>query len=209
MNCIRLLACLCRVYRVLLITYPPSFRRQYGSEMTQLFRDRCRDILQKSGPVELLPFLLHTCGDWIGSWVRECVATICAPPELGRAHNLSLDGGPRFYASDGDSPGSRALIIGVALSLIVFFVFPKDSIKGLRGLKSPHAISMQFARDRRCPMGGCCLHCWSRSPHYGEKNLFRRRVRLLPGSYHNLTGLTSSPSVSGTGRKKIRICKLR
>jgi hypothetical protein len=32
-----------RIYRVLLCAYPPAFRAAYGSEMTQLFRDQCRE----------------------------------------------------------------------------------------------------------------------------------------------------------------------
>jgi len=32
-----------RVYRLLLLAYPPDFRAEYGPEMVLLFRDQCRD----------------------------------------------------------------------------------------------------------------------------------------------------------------------
>lgn len=147
MNRIRLLECLCRAYRVLLAAYPRTFRRQYGTEMTQLFRDCCRGILQKSGPLGLPPFLLHTGVDWLGSLVRECVASVCAPAELARAHNPALDGTPGFYGSDRYSPRSPALIIGVALSLIVFFVLSEGFNQRIAQLES-RTPDLEIVRSR-------------------------------------------------------------
>lgn len=38
-----------RLYRLLLKLYPKAHRREYGSPMEQLFRDRCRDALDRAG----------------------------------------------------------------------------------------------------------------------------------------------------------------
>ena len=39
-----LLRCFCRLYLVMLYAYPREFRMQFGGEMQQLFRDRCRQV---------------------------------------------------------------------------------------------------------------------------------------------------------------------
>lgn len=55
-----LLAISDRLYRLLLVGYPTSFRRRYGPEMAQVFRDCVRDACQHGG---LLGLLVRTLGD--------------------------------------------------------------------------------------------------------------------------------------------------
>jgi hypothetical protein len=38
-----------RVYRALLIFYPADYRREYGADMAQVFRDMCRDSYRQGG----------------------------------------------------------------------------------------------------------------------------------------------------------------
>ncbi len=38
-----------RVYRMLLVAYPKEFRRAYGSQMVQVFRDLCREEQRRGG----------------------------------------------------------------------------------------------------------------------------------------------------------------
>jgi hypothetical protein len=45
-----------RVYDVMLLAYPPSFRREYGAEMKMVFRDRVRSA--RPAGVGVLPALL-------------------------------------------------------------------------------------------------------------------------------------------------------
>ncbi len=120
MNRTRYLTHLCRVYYFLLFAYPRNFRRQYGTEMMQVFRDRCCEILRGSGPLGLIPFLLHTTVDWLESLVRETVAIVCVPVELCEGHSVALDGTPAFYGSDRYSPRFSALLSGIALSFALF-----------------------------------------------------------------------------------------
>jgi len=45
-------------YRALLFLYPPGFRRQFGSEMIQIFRDCCRAERRSAGVVRLWVHIL-------------------------------------------------------------------------------------------------------------------------------------------------------
>lgn len=54
-----------RIYRFLLLLYPPGFRQRFGSEMVQLFRDT-HDV-QKAGFAACLTFWLRTAKDLVRS----------------------------------------------------------------------------------------------------------------------------------------------
>lgn len=58
-----------RLYRVLLLAYPSSFRHEFGDEMLWLFEDCCRDALGKGG---ILAFLLY-CGQVFGDWLKTSI----------------------------------------------------------------------------------------------------------------------------------------
>ncbi len=51
------------LYTRFLCVYPASFQRAYGSRMARVFRDSCRDILQKRGLPGLLVLWLRTLCD--------------------------------------------------------------------------------------------------------------------------------------------------
>jgi serine/threonine protein phosphatase PrpC len=57
------------LYRIFLRLYPKGFRQGYEQEMTQTFRDCCREALQRSG----MPGLLRFCGYILG----ELLITAC------------------------------------------------------------------------------------------------------------------------------------
>lgn len=54
-----------RVYRLMLLTYPASFRREFGNHMAQVYRDKCRMKLAKQGLVGLCQVWFSTLFDWI------------------------------------------------------------------------------------------------------------------------------------------------
>jgi len=71
---------LCRVYSVMLYAYPREFRLEYGAEMQQFFRDRCRELVRAhSGSGVWLRFGLRNLADWIVSTVRERRASRKSP----------------------------------------------------------------------------------------------------------------------------------
>ena len=62
---------LSQVYDLLLYVYPPSFRREYGEPMAQLFRDETRESLRKGGIIDLISYLFHTLVDLLLSMSSE------------------------------------------------------------------------------------------------------------------------------------------
>ncbi len=59
------------LYALFLRAYPATFRDAYGSRMTQVFRDSCRDALQQHGIAFLIPFWLGTLSDLISNACLE------------------------------------------------------------------------------------------------------------------------------------------
>ncbi|HEX2619766.1 MAG TPA: type II secretion system F family protein [Phototrophicaceae bacterium] len=54
-----------RLYQMLLIAYPASFRHEYANDLTQVFRDSYRDALQSGGIRSALQVWLHTLVDLV------------------------------------------------------------------------------------------------------------------------------------------------
>lgn len=101
-----------RVYKLLLSAYPCSFRREYGYQMQQVFRDRYRDEARRNRRLAIAAYWLRTLLDLIPSAAREhsenlrkdhtmrrdivslvgCIAIICIAFALlsyGRTHEVS------------------------------------------------------------------------------------------------------------------------
>jgi hypothetical protein len=64
----------CRAYSWLLLLYPYTFRRDYGAQSVQLFRDVCRDAHRSSGLRGLLVICSRTAVDLLHSLPREHAA---------------------------------------------------------------------------------------------------------------------------------------
>ena len=60
-----------RIYELLLFAYPAEFRREYGLQMTQVFRDCCREQHRKGNTLGLAWVWLHTLSDLIHSALKE------------------------------------------------------------------------------------------------------------------------------------------
>jgi hypothetical protein len=52
-----------RLYALLLAAYPSTFRREYGAQMAQVFRDRCREAARYRSGVGLLRLWKETLSD--------------------------------------------------------------------------------------------------------------------------------------------------
>jgi hypothetical protein len=112
---------ICRVYTVLLCAYPKAFRRQFGSEMQQVFRDRCRAAARENS---LPRFVLLTLWDWLSSSLRERLAAIMSP-EIPAIHTLTgdprIDGGRWLLALCG-------LFDAICAAVILFMQGPNGFV---------------------------------------------------------------------------------
>ena len=101
-----------KIYGWLLRLYPAHFRRAYGEEALQLFRDRSR---QERGLLQTLRLWLDLLGDLAISVPRQYRRT---PPAFASAavwHHP--DGTPSFRVLASQSPGLGALFLGGIVSL--------------------------------------------------------------------------------------------
>ena len=62
-----------RVYRVLLAAYPKEFRREYGAQMEQAFRDLCREE-RRSGVIGLVKLWARVALDLASTATAERIA---------------------------------------------------------------------------------------------------------------------------------------
>jgi hypothetical protein len=62
-----------RLYRLMLVAYPASFRRRYGPEMAQVFRDCARDACRRG---DLLRLWTRTLGDLLATVPAEHLAAL-------------------------------------------------------------------------------------------------------------------------------------
>jgi hypothetical protein len=108
-----------KVFRLLLHLYPSRFRREYGDEALQLFRDRTHD---EAGVWPSVRLWFDLLADLVISLPREYCYT---RPEVARVSaKICLDSAPTFFVFDTASPRRRPLLLGGLLSLITFVSFP-------------------------------------------------------------------------------------
>lgn len=125
----RLVVLSLRLYRALLLAYPPDFRRAFGDEMAHAFRDSCRDALRCGGPPALVPLWLRTlrdlavsaAGEWRGvSVISRQHAQITLRgrsrrrPIMRRRGFDPFDAWRRFWHGFGQPPRWRVAPLGAA-----------------------------------------------------------------------------------------------
>ncbi len=62
---------LVRIYGMLIRAYPASFRREYGEEMTEVFRDLAQEAWQERGVIGLVLLWLRTVPDLLLSGAAQ------------------------------------------------------------------------------------------------------------------------------------------
>ncbi len=67
-----------RIYRRLLIAYPPSFRREYGRQMIQVFHTACCHAVRQTSAREVVHLWLRTLGDLVYSAGAERIVVLRA-----------------------------------------------------------------------------------------------------------------------------------
>jgi signal peptidase I len=64
------------IYALLLYAYPQEFRKRFGREMRQVFRDRWRAVSAAPGLTQHLHFFFEVARDWLGSSMKERLAVM-------------------------------------------------------------------------------------------------------------------------------------
>jgi hypothetical protein len=106
-----------KIYALLLRLFPSHFRKEYGDESLQLFRDRARD---ENGFIPRFRLWFDLLADLAISVPREY---FYADPELLAASGQRLGDTPSFYFLGDQSPRPGALLLGGMLSLVALFTF--------------------------------------------------------------------------------------
>src|SRR5215472_8268683 len=106
------------IFRFLLHLYPSSFRREYGDETLQLFRDRRHD---ETGMWLSFRLWFDLLTDLAISLPREYAHV--QPGAEGAPAKMCWDGTPTFFVFEATSPGRKPLLLGGLLSLITLVSF--------------------------------------------------------------------------------------
>ena len=93
-----------RIYRKLLLLYPPAHRRDYGGMMAQLFRDQCRDADREGRSAGLIKLWLRVLPDIGKTSLQEQIAAIERKQIM---KNITAINNPTTW-----------LIIGIALGIL-------------------------------------------------------------------------------------------
>jgi len=128
----------CRVYVVMLYAYPREFRLQFGGEMQQVFRDRCRHLARTPGRLHWLCFALRSAADWLSTTVQERSMPLRQMTFQGCCRKAAHVA--RTVWSAGRRPQPRGFVAEWAMTLVVFlfatttlvqaYVVPTGSMEG-------------------------------------------------------------------------------
>jgi len=111
-----------RIYRLLMRVYPVSFRREYGCEMIQVFREVMTDSTQRHGTAGLMTTWFRVFGDLVRSAFLE--------------HLLEIQGRWEMSAS----PGWIAKLLAI-LSVACFWVVPCSPILAIAAVSTTKGAS--------------------------------------------------------------------
>jgi hypothetical protein len=107
-----------KIYAWLLRLYPSPFRKAYGEEALQLFRDRSRD---EKGLFPSLRLWLDLLADLVISVPRAYRNVQPAP--IDASAQQRWDGTPSFQVLEGEAPRPGALLFGGVLALAAVATF--------------------------------------------------------------------------------------
>jgi hypothetical protein len=123
------------IYALLLRLFPSHFRKEYGEEALQLFRDRARD---EKGFLPRFRLWFDLLADLAISVPREY---FYAEPELIADSGQRFGGTPSFYFLGDNAPRPGALLLGAVLSLIAALTF--SSLLSQGGSHRPRSASVR------------------------------------------------------------------
>jgi signal peptidase I len=105
----------CRAYLLMLYAYPREFRLQFGGDMQQLFRDRCRAVSRTPGRWNWLRFAVQSATDWLATLFRERIAAYTVQDCARKTFDVV-----RTAWSVGRRAQPRGFVAEWAMTLVVF-----------------------------------------------------------------------------------------
>jgi hypothetical protein len=125
----RMLALSEHLYRLLLVVYPTTFRRQFGSQMTQVFLDCCRAVFEEGGSWGVVRFWLPTLVDLGTNAIAEHISTLIqrlrTRTVLFNVHGWPAGkgrGGNMLHITNGDRVGETLRQTGLPGDILAEFM---------------------------------------------------------------------------------------
>ena len=152
-----------RLYRLFLLAYPAAFRREYGRDMAQLFRDTCRDAYRRSSTLSIRGVWIPALTDLVRTAMKERVLALTSAGTMEDVRSATMVKGALIGAPLGaimgatgpSSPGNQAIGV-LTVSMIISLTSehrPSSSSNDIP-LRSAgvFTLSMIFAISRHPPV---------------------------------------------------------
>jgi Domain of unknown function (DUF1835) len=151
----RILALSKHLYPRLLVVYPTTFRRQFGSQMTQVFLDCCRATYEESGNWGVVRLWLPTLVDLVTNAIAEHISTLIqrlrTRAVLFNVHGWSAlkgRGGNMLHITNGDSVGETLRQTGLPGDILAWRdVLHEGPTPAGLSLEQMSTIRAQFLAD--------------------------------------------------------------
>jgi signal peptidase I len=168
-----LVRALSNIYAMLLYAYPREFRLEYGGEMKQVFRDRCRHLSRRNETGNMLRFAMLSGADWITTTIGERIAAMRKPVPRGWVAEAAMTVLMYLFAST---------------TLVQAYVIPTGSMEGNLRIgdhmlvdrltyAKPDAIGRHLLPYRDVQRGDIVAFKYPEDPH----QTYVKRVIGLPG----------------------------
>lgn len=125
----------CRFYLVMMYAYPREFRLQFGGEMQQLFRDRCRLVTRSPRHLRWVRFVFQSAADWLSTIWQESVVELTAKDcgrKVFRVATAIWSAGRRSQPRGFVSEWAMTLVVFLfaTTTLVQAYVVPTGSMEG-------------------------------------------------------------------------------
>jgi len=192
-----------KIFAWLLRLYPSPFRKAYGEEALQLFRDRCRD---EKGFFLRLRLWLDLLADLAVSVPRAYRSA--QPATIDASAQQRWDGTPSFHVLEGETPRPGALLFGSVLALAAVAIFatslghggnyPRASVAHSQppgdvqwpASRSPASGAAGDGEEETIASGQPAMATTHLEPGGTQPNDFRVKKLLVPGA----SGLPQTPA---------------
>ena len=150
-----------RVYQLLLNTYPTKFHLEYGSQMSQVFRDCCLQAVRQGGSSAMLRLWVVTLLDLVQSVVSEHahkeieMKKEMKPEDIRMAGDALIAGGVMCLVSMALLATKISGLWAVSFLLMVYISMPLLAV-GLLGMRKRYGAKVGWFGRNILLMGAIC-----------------------------------------------------